>query len=190
VVARAPNGSTAVTYVDADGRRERYGDAWVVQTKIGVTPEYIGAMRAAAPRLVRLEFGDFTQLKAIGVTPEFARDLVAAGFPSISAEELVEARAVGVTGAYVSAMRAAGVKGDLDDFIELRAVGLDPGFAARVKASGVKVLEADDLVELKVLGTARSVAPSPRVKPNVHMQKAHAAPSPRQRDVPDPEPDG
>jgi hypothetical protein len=115
-------------------------------------------MRAAAPRLVRLDFGDFTQLRAIGVTPEFARDLVAAGFPSISADELVEARAVGVTGAYVSAMRAAGVQGDLDDFIELRAVGLDPGFAARVRASGIKVLKADDLVELKMLGTARAGA--------------------------------
>jgi hypothetical protein len=147
-------------------------------------------MRAAAPRLVKLDFGDFTQLRAIGVTPEYARDLVAAGFPSISAEELVEARAVGVTGAYVSAMRAAGVQGDLDDFIELRAVGLDPSFAARVKASGIKVLEADDLVEPKVLGTARAVAPTPRVHPHVHMKKARAAPSPRQWDAQDPGPDG
>jgi hypothetical protein len=156
VVARAPNGATAVSYAYADGRREHQADGWLAQTKVGLTPEYIGAMRAAAPRLGRLDFGDFTQLRAIGVTPEFARGLVAAGFPSISADELVEARAVGVTGAYVSAMRAAGVQGDLDDFIELRAVGLDPGFAARVRASGIKVLKADDLVELKMLGTARA----------------------------------
>jgi bla regulator protein BlaR1 len=156
VVARAPNGATAVSYAYADGRREHQADGWLAQTKVGLTPEYIGAMRAAAPRLGRLDFGDFTQLRAIGVTPDFARGLVAAGFPSISADELVEARAVGVTGAYVSAMRAAGVQGDLDDFIELRAVGLDPGFAARVRASGIKVLKADDLVELKMLGTARA----------------------------------
>src|SRR5215211_835173 len=58
----------------------------------------VGAMRAAVPRFAHLDFSDFTEMRAVGVTPEYARALVAAGFPSISADELVEARAVGVTG--------------------------------------------------------------------------------------------
>jgi hypothetical protein len=144
---------------------------------VGVTPEYIGAMRAAVPRLGALDFDDFAQLRAVGVTPEFARDLIAAGFPSISGNELTEARAVGVTGAYVRAIRSTGLQGDIDDFIELRAVGVDPAFAARVKASGVKVRDAEDLVELRVIGGAKPPAP-PRT------------PVPPRRWNPDPNPDG
>ena len=41
--------------------------------------------------------------------------LVVAGFPSISADELMQAQAVGLTGDYVSAMRSAGIRGDLDE---------------------------------------------------------------------------
>jgi hypothetical protein len=170
IVARAPNGATSVTYANADDWADRHHnkaiDRVIDMKAVGVTPEYVGAMRAAVPRLGTLGFEDFTQLKAVGVTPEFARELVSAGFPSITADELTEARAVGVTGAYVRAMRSTGLQGDIDDFIELRAVGVDPGFAARVKASGLKVRRAEDLVELRAVGVARPPAPpEPPVPP-------------------------
>jgi hypothetical protein len=181
IVARAPNGATSVTYVDAndwaDHHHNKVIDRVIEMKAVGVTPEYIGAMRAAVPRLGALDFDDFAQLRAVGVTPEFARDLIAAGFPSISGNELTEARAVGVTGAYVRAMRSTGLQGDIDDFIELRAVGVDPGFAARVKASGVKVRNAEDLVELRVIGVAKPPAPP-------------QPPVPPRRWNPDPNPDG
>ena len=166
IVARGANGAMAVTYVDADGvqvRKERTRDRGIekiIQMKaVGVTPEYIAAMRAAVPQLSGLDFDEFTSMAAVGVTPEFARELIAAGFPSITADELVQARAVGVTGDYVRSMRSTGLRGDLDDFVQLRAVGVDPGFAARVKASGIKVVSANDLVELKALGLSKPPAP-------------------------------
>ena len=190
IVARAPSGAVAVTYVGADdvpdafrhperkrGREKQEIDKIIEMKAVGLTPEYVGAMRAAVPRLSSLDFEDFTSMRAVGVTPEFARSLVAAGFPSITADQLVEARAVGVTGDYVRAMRATGIRGDLDDFVELRAVGVDPAFAARVKASGIKVLEADDLVELRALGITKAPKP-PR------------APPPPRGWNPDPDPDG
>ncbi len=168
VVAVAQNGATAVSYVDANDIEHRIRDSGldaVIEAKaVGVTPEYIAAMRAAVPRLGNLQFSDFSGLRAVGVTPEYARALVAAGFPSITADELMEARSVGVTGAYVSAMRSAGIQGDLDDFVQLRAVGVDPAFAARVKASGIKVRSADDLVELRALGVVKPPQP-PRAPP-------------------------
>ena len=175
MVAVAPNGATSVTYVDTDHVehrvRDRAIDAAIEAKAVGVTPEYIAAMRAAVPRLGSLQFGDFSGLRAVGVTPDYARALVAAGFPSITADELMEARAVGLTGGYVSAMRSAGIQGDLDDFVQLRAVGVDPAFAARVKASGVRVRNADDLVELRALGVTRIPQPPrtpqpPRVNPS------------------------
>lgn len=161
-VARAPDGSNSISYPGDESSSARYRDGRqdsIIQKAIeakttGVTPEYIAAMRAAAPSLSRLGFGDFSGLKVVGVTPDFARQLAAAGFPHITADELTEARTVGVTGAYVSAMRSAGVEGNLDDFVKLRTVGVDPSFAARAKASGIRPLRADDLVELRALGSA------------------------------------
>ena len=164
IVAVAPNGATSVTYAyddhrDHSQRRNPEIDRIIEMKAIGVTPEYIGQMRDAVPRLRSLQFADFTGMRAVGVTPEFARSLVAAGFPSITADELTEARAVGLNGDYVRAMRSAGVTGGLDDFVQLRAVGVDPAFAARVKANGIKVISADDLVELRALGVTRPPAP-------------------------------
>lgn len=167
-VVRSSDGSTAISYARG-GPPLGYGDnrqdnivAKAIEAKAtGVTPEYIAAMRAAVPSLARLEFADFSGMRAVGVTPDFARAL-AAGFPRITADELTEARAVGVTGAYVSAMRSAGVEGDLDDFVQLRAVGVDPSFAARAKASGIRSLRADDLIELRALGTT-TIPRAPRV---------------------------
>jgi beta-lactamase regulating signal transducer with metallopeptidase domain len=185
IVSRSPNGATAVAYAYA------YGDDRADRAH-GVTPEYIGAMRAAIPRLVELDLSDFTQLRAIGVTPEYARDLAAAGFPSISAHDLVEARAVGVTGSYIKSMRAAGMRGDLDDYVQLRAVGVDPSFAERVKAAGIKVVDADDLVELRVLGTGHGGTHEPKIRVEIKRddRSRDDGGNPDANPNPDDDPDG
>jgi beta-lactamase regulating signal transducer with metallopeptidase domain len=144
--------------------------------RIGVTPEYIAAMRAAAPRLARLDTSDFAGLRTLGVTPEYAHGLVTAGFPGITADELMEARAVGLSGDYVRVMRSAGVQGDLDEFVQLRAVGIDPAFAMRAKAAGIRIREADDLVELRALGA--SASPRPPAPPKAPARAHPAAPPP------------
>lgn len=184
-VARAADGSTIVSYAGAgegpfvslssNNRQDRSIETAIEAKATGVTPEYIAAMRAAVPSLSVLDFANFSGMKAVGVTPDFARGLAVAGFPRITADELTEARAVGLTGPYVGAMRQAGVEGSLDDFIQLRAVGVDPSFAARVKASGIRPLRAADLVELRALG---SIPRPPR---------APAPPRPPQSDT---DPDG
>lgn len=175
VLVRSSSGATAVAYADTNGEipymeearaRDRSIDRAVEAKVAGITPEYIAAMRAAAPRLRSLGIDEFSGLRALGATPEYARSL-AAEFPSIGADELMEARSVGLTGEYVNAMRAAGIQGGLNDFIELRSVGIDPAFAARVKASGIKVTRADDLVELRALGVSRAPArPQPPPPPH------------------------
>jgi hypothetical protein len=116
-----------------------------------LTPEYIGAMRAAAPKLARLHMDEFASMRAVGVTPDYARGMVAA-FPSIDADGLVEARAIGITGSYIQAMRNAGVRGDLDDFVQMHAVGIEPSFVARARQAGVDVSDVDELVQLRALG--------------------------------------
>ena len=129
----------------------------------GLTPEYIGAMRGSSPRLARLEMDDFASMRAVGVTPDYARGMIAA-FPSIDVDGLVEARAIGLTGPYVQAMRSAGVRGDLDDFVQMRTIGIDPSFVARARKAGVNVSDPDELVELHVLNGS-AVPPRPPAAP-------------------------
>jgi bla regulator protein blaR1 len=198
VIARSSSGAVSVSYANSDDvraevnhARDRTIDSVIEAKAVGVTPEYIAAMRASAPRLANLNFNEFSGLRAVGVTPDFARGLVAAGFPSISADDLMQARAVGLTGEYVSAMHAAGIPGDLDEFVQLRAVGVDPSFAARVRAAGIRVSSADDLVQLRAVGIAHVPAPPhPAAPPRMPSHKGKRAGSPSNSNPPDPDDDG
>ena len=159
----------------------------IIQMKaIGVTPEYVDAMRAAAPRLARLEAADFAGMKAVGVTPEFARALVAAGFRNVDEDELTEARAVGLTGDYARAMASAGIPLRLDDYVQLRAVGVPPDYVRELRRAGYVVRDADKLVELWAVGVKvkdiRATPPAPPKPPKV--------PPPDWDPIEDPNPDG
>ena len=60
---------------------------------MGITPEYVGAMRSVAPQFARLEPSEFAGMRAVGVTPQYARELIGAGFRNISSDDMVGARA-------------------------------------------------------------------------------------------------
>ena len=134
IVARAASGATTVTYAGADDDIPAFGqfkaskglDKAIKIKAMNVTPEYILDMRTAAPSLGHLDVSEYASMKAVGVTPDFAHDLVAAGFPDVDSDELVQARAVGVSGGYVRSLKALGVRGDMDDFVQLRALGVTP----------------------------------------------------------------
>jgi beta-lactamase regulating signal transducer with metallopeptidase domain len=175
VVARAPNGATVVSYVDADEARamargphshdqDSAIDTAIGMKAVGMTPEWVGAVKAASPALNGADIDDLMGMKAVGVTPEYIRELASAGFGNLSAGDLTEARAVGVTGDYVHEMRAAGLGGTLDEFVEMRAVGVTPAYADQFRRAGYK-LSLEKLVELKAnnvdIEDLRRVPPTP-----------------------------
>ena len=155
MVSRAPSGATVVSYADADdarsGRsrdRDSVIDRIIEMKAVGVTPEYMAAVRAASPALRNADLDDVVQMRAVGVTPEYIRELAAAGLNNLDADQLTQARAVGVTGEYVRAMSAAGFRGTFDDYIELRAVGVTPEYAAQFRKSGYNVSNVKQLIRL------------------------------------------
>ena len=164
---------------------DREIDSIIEMKAVGVSPDYVSAMRAVSPRLARLDPSDFAGMKAVGVTPEFARSLAAAGFPNIDSDGLTEARAVGVTGDYVRALRAAGVAADLDGFVQLRAVGVKPEYVQSLRRSGYVVRSADKLVELWAVGVRSGDLPT--APP--HPPKPPRAPPPDWDPNPNPDPD-
>jgi beta-lactamase regulating signal transducer with metallopeptidase domain len=179
IVARSMTGATSISYADAGadipgfvGARD-HGPKSVIERAIemkavGVTGEYMAAMKAVSPALRDADTDDFVGMKAVGVTPEMARDLASAGFANLDADELTEARAVGVTADYIRAMRAAGYNGDLDAFVEMRALGITPAYAEQFRKAGYK-LSVEKLVDLKANGVnlddLRAVPPRPPQPP-------------------------
>jgi beta-lactamase regulating signal transducer with metallopeptidase domain len=119
---------------------------------VGASPAYVAAVRAAAPG-IRLSQNDFVQFAAVGVTPDYVRELVRAGYPRLRAEDIVQARAVGITSDYARAMAAAGYSRiSISDLVQLRAVGVTPTDVNRFRKAGRRLPSVDDMVKAKTLG--------------------------------------
>ena len=128
-------------------------DRAIEMRAVGVTPEYIASLRAAAPHLGRLSSDDLVELRAVGVTPAYIQDLARAGLRSIPKDDLVAARALGVRGDYIRALAAAGYSGlTLDQLVELRAVGVTPAYVEKLRRAGYGRFTVDKLVEMKAVG--------------------------------------
>ena len=112
---------------------------------VGVTPEYVAAMRSVAPRLARKDAEELVGMKAVGVTPDYVRELTAAGLGNLDTDEIVKAKAIGLNGSYVRSALAAGAQRDLDGLVQLRTLGIRPDQIARARAAGAR--SNDDIVE-------------------------------------------
>lgn len=195
VVVRAPNGATVTTYpADANGRQKVVSvaangamstsyindrddddedndlDRAIQMKAVGVTPDYVRAMRAASPALRDADAEEFIQLRALNVTPSFVAAMASAGFRNLDADDLTDAAAVKVSPEYIQSMRAAGFNTDLDGYVEMKAVGVDAAFANAYRRAGYKIRDADQLVELKVTGLdldeLRALPPQPPRPPD------------------------
>ncbi|HYI43377.1 MAG TPA: M56 family metallopeptidase, partial [Sphingomicrobium sp.] len=161
IVSRAPNGAVAETFSDDDhkpharvkSKADSEIDLAIAMRAVGVTREYAAALQAAAPHLGRLSADDLIELKAVGVTGDYVHELARAGLRGLPKDDLVEARAVGIRGEYVRDLAAAGYSGlTLDQLVELRAVGVTGGYIERLKRAGYGRFSVDKLVEMKAVG--------------------------------------
>jgi beta-lactamase regulating signal transducer with metallopeptidase domain len=166
VVSIGPNGATAVAYAQADvpagaivgrwsdraGGRNSAIDRAIEMKAVGVTPEYIAAIKSALPQL-HLTSDDVVQLRAVGVTPDFIQELARAGYRNLDADDITGAYAVGIRTDYIRGMAAVGyARIPLDDLIQLRAVGVMPSDVERFRRAGFTHLDVDELVEAKTMG--------------------------------------
>jgi beta-lactamase regulating signal transducer with metallopeptidase domain len=170
VEARAPNGATSVTYADSDddirdavsAPFHQTGNALqnaIAMKAVGMTPEYVAAMRASAPELRDADADDLVGMKAVGVTPTYVHDLSAAGLRNFDAGDIAGARAVGVDGGYIREMRAAGFgDADLGDLIGARAVGVTSDYVRQMRLAGYDG-DLSDFIALRGLKDGRRPRP-------------------------------
>ena len=118
-----------------------YRDKDFAMRAVGVTPEYVAAMRSAAPQLSRHNPNDFIAMKSVGVTPSYVQELANAGLSGLTLNQLVEARAIGLNGNYVRAAVGAGARPDMDGLVQFRTLGITPDRIARARKAGATTNE-------------------------------------------------
>jgi beta-lactamase regulating signal transducer with metallopeptidase domain len=171
-------GATAALGDDSDRDRDSDDeeiDAIIASKAVGLTPDYIAAMRAAG-------FGgsvdDLTGARAVGVTPEYARQMrqydpnidldtvigaKATGlspeyftqmrqmFPGLSLDDAVGMNAVGVTLDFARQMRSLFPRATADDIQSMRAVGVTPEYVREMRRNGLSAGDPDEVIESRVV---------------------------------------
>ena len=161
----------------------------IIQMKaVGLTPDYVNAMRAVSPALRSLDPSEMVSLKSVGVTPDYARAMAAAGFRNLNEDDLTQAKAIGLNPDYVRGMVSAGLPPDIDQFVQLRAVGVPVNYVVAVRRAGHRV-NADKIVEMWAVGVKPEDMgygpPTPQAPKPPKAPKAPRPPNP-----PDSDPDG
>ena len=173
IVAIGRNGATAVSYADSRAipglagaiavpaapaaplppREQRSAIDRAIEMKaVGLTPEYIAAIKSVLPQL-HLTGDDLVELKGAGVTPDFIQELARQGYRMVAADDIAGAYAVGIRADYIHSMAAAGYGGiPLEQLTELKAVGVTPADVERFRRAGFTHLDVEQIVQAKALG--------------------------------------
>lgn len=135
-------------------------DELIKLRSVGVTAEYVKAMRAILPGV---SLREITSLRAVGVTPQYVEEIRNAGLDAKTARDFQGLRAVGVDAKYVAEMRSAGLDvKTARDFQSLRAVGVDAKYVAEMRNAGLDVKTARDFQQLRAVGVTAEYVKSMR----------------------------
>lgn len=116
----------------------------------GVTPEYIGEMRAMFPGV---SVKEIARMRAVGVTPAFVKSMRDAGLEVKTSRDAQSLAAVGVTPDFIKAMRNAGLEvKSARDAQSLAAVGVTAEYIRDLRAAGVEIKTAKDAQSLRAMG--------------------------------------
>ncbi len=112
-------------------------------------PSYIDGL--ASVGLTNLSVDDLIALKIQGVTPEYVREMKAAGFePTV--HELIGLKVQGVTPEYIRDIRATGLKPNVHELESMKVQGVTPEFVRAMQSAGFGDLKIHDIIGAKVQG--------------------------------------
>jgi beta-lactamase regulating signal transducer with metallopeptidase domain len=113
-----------------------------------VKESYIAGLQAAG--LKDLTVDQIIALNIQGVTPDYIREMRAAGFET-SVDNLVAMKIQGITPDYVKEIRGAGLNPNTHDLISMKIQGITPEYVKEIRAAGLNP-DTRDLIALKVQG--------------------------------------
>jgi hypothetical protein len=141
--------SSEVTMMQAEAKAETRAESKGIS--------YIDGMRDAGyPLDLNNDLNTLISLKALGVTPEYAKAMGALGFGKPSVHELLSLKALGVTPEYIAELKQSGLgPKDFHEVTTEKALGITPEYAAAMKKTDFGDLSLQDLISLK----AQNVTP-------------------------------
>jgi beta-lactamase regulating signal transducer with metallopeptidase domain len=115
---------------------------------------YLDGMRDAGyPLDLNNNLDLLVSMKSLGVTPEYAKSMGAAGLGKPTAHELITLKSMGVTPEYVAALKQSGIgPKDFHEVVTEKALGVTPEYAAAMKQKGFGDLNVHELITLKAQG--------------------------------------
>lgn len=127
-------------------------DELISLRSMNVTSAYVSSMREIFPGLTLRQV---TGMSAVGVTPQFVREMRDAGLNVTKAREAMSLAAVGVTPEYIRQMKAAGFNAtDIREVTGMRAVGVTPDYISKMRDAGLDVKSARDVTGLAAQGVS------------------------------------
>ncbi|MBR2171607.1 M56 family metallopeptidase [Sphingopyxis sp.] len=104
----------------------------------------------AAAASKTLSAEELVSMRAVGVTPEYVEKMRESG-GSMDADDIISAKASGIDPAYIRQMRDVIPGADFDELVGARHVGVNAAFARDMK-SHFPDIGVDDLIALKAMG--------------------------------------
>jgi beta-lactamase regulating signal transducer with metallopeptidase domain len=129
------------------GSKDDEIDAIIGSKAVGLTTDYINAMRAAG---FDEDIDELTGAYAVGVSPEFARQMQQYDH-DVDLDAVIGAKATGLSAAYYSEMRQTFPGLSLDDAVGMSAVGVTPAFAQQMRQLFLRI-SADDVQGMAAVG--------------------------------------
>jgi hypothetical protein len=144
---------------------------YVGMRAVNVQPELVREVRPLVAG--RLKAHDLMAFAALGVTPDYAREMKAV-YASVDAGELSSMKALGVKPTDIGRFKAIGLDVSPRDAGGLKALGVTPDYVAELRAAGARIRTAGDAQSFRALGISPAA---------VKRTVAHGKPNPSASDV-------
>lgn len=148
-----PLAATDVHTVAASAASTATRQSTTVTSQSAVAAQSAAVEDAAAATVTSktLSAEELVGMRAVGVTPEYVEKMREHGGAAMDADEIIAAKASGIDPAYIGAMRRIIPNADFDELVGAKQVGVNATFARDMKSHFPDV-GLDDLIALKAMG--------------------------------------
>jgi beta-lactamase regulating signal transducer with metallopeptidase domain len=146
----------AMTFVFREIQQQSTGTA---STQMTGTSYLEGMRQAGYPLDLNNDLNQLVALKSIGVTPEYAKSMGAAGLGKPTLHELITLKSIGVTPEYATSMKQSGIAPKtFQELVTEKSIGVTPEYAAEMKQKGFGDLSMHELITMKSIGVTPEYA--------------------------------
>jgi hypothetical protein len=160
-------------YIGALRREGAFADLsdYVGMRAVNVRPDMVHELKPLIAGELRAH--DMMALAALGVTPDYAREMRTA-YRTLTASDLSSMKALGVKPADIARFKEIGLDVSPEDAAGLKALGVTPDYVAEMRAAGARIRTPGDAQSFRALGISPAA---------VKRAVAHGRPNPSASDV-------